>query len=49
MFCLVFTCVHVNTVVIHLPNFDEAIADRVTMAIENAPGEMSDLTDGRSE
>src|SRR5436190_6120510 len=39
----------IDTVVIHLPDFNQRIANRIAAAIQNAPGEMGNLAGCRSE
>src|SRR5207244_13097819 len=41
--------VNVGTVVVDLPDFDQGVADRITLEIQNSPAEVRDGADGGSD
>src|SRR5262245_10223537 len=43
------SCVDVHTLVVALPDFDEGVAHRITLGVEDAARQMRDLADGRGD
>src|SRR5437867_1802941 len=41
--------VQINAVIVHLPDFDQRVADRVAAAVQNPTAEVGDLAHGRRE